>query len=288
MAEPALLSRSLPPARGVVRRGARDGVLLGERVVPPPRLAPFVHHLFSVHWELRTPFLAEALPHPSVTLFFEEDARGARAEIAGVRTGRLLIRREGTGRVLGLTFRPAAFQPLLDAPMSSLTDRVVPIGQVFGEDGERWSRALLAARSVERQLALTEAFLAPRLEPLEHGVRRLRNLVERLASDRSLLRVEDVARALGLDVRSVQRQFARYVGVSPKWVIRRYRLHEAAQQLEERRPPPLAKLAASLGYADQAHFARDFKLAVGQSPRDFVARAAAPARSTGDSAPRVE
>ena len=57
--------------------------------------------------------------------------------------------------------------------------------------------------------------------PLGREVVRVRDMVERLKSDRSLLRVEDVAEALDLDVRSLQRRFRRYVGVSPKWVIQR-------------------------------------------------------------------
>ena len=55
-------------------------------------------------------------------------------------------------------------------------------------------------------------------------------------------------------------------------VVQRYRLHEAAAQLASRHPPALAALAAlaaSLGYADQAHFTRDFKRMVGETPRSF-------------------
>jgi AraC-like DNA-binding protein len=89
--------------------------------------------------------------------------------------------------------------------------------------------------------------------------------------DRSLLRVEHVAKAFGVGERSLQRLFRKYVGVSPKWVIRRYRLHEAAEQLKRPTPPALAELATALGYADQAHFAREFKQVVGRTPRDFHA-----------------
>ena len=95
-------------------------------------------------------------------------------------------------------------------------------------------------------------------------------LVERTASDRTLSRVEDVAAIADLDVRALQRAFRTYVGVSPKWILRRYRLHEAAEQLKGMRPPALAALAASLDYADQSHFARDFKRVVGQTPRSFA------------------
>ncbi len=91
-----------------------------------------------------------------------------------------------------------------------------------------------------------------------------------MAVDRALLRVEDVADAMGIDVRALQRRFRRYVGVTPKWVIQRYRLHEAAEQLRSEYPPALAALAAELGYADQAHFAREFKAAVGRTPGELA------------------
>jgi hypothetical protein len=59
--------------------------------------------------------------------------------------------------------------------------------------------------------------------------------------------------------RSLQRLFRRYVGVSPKWVLRRYQLHEAAERIAEGRDGGAAATAPELGYFDQAHFVRDFK-----------------------------
>jgi AraC-like DNA-binding protein len=237
--------------------------------LPSETLAPFVHHLWSVRWALRTPFTAEALPHPTAQFLFEVGSGAPRAEVAGVRTGRFSRRLVGSGRVFGITFRPAAFQQLLRAPMSSLTDRVVPIGSVLGREGDAWAREILDASELDEQISMAHTFLAPRLLPLGREVVRVRDMVERLMSDRPLLRVEDVAEALALDVRSLQRQFRRYVGVNPKWVLQRYRLHEAVEQLKGPNPPALAALAASLGYADQAHFARDFKLVVGRTARAF-------------------
>jgi AraC-like DNA-binding protein len=196
---------------------------------------------------------------------------GHRHEIAGVRTGRTHAIRQGAGRAFGITFRPAAFQHLLRAPMSSLTDRVVPVATVLGRDGEVWARALLDAPEFEETLSMAEAFLATRLQPLSRDAASTRDITERMMRDPSLLRSRDVAAALDIDVRSLQRRFRHYVGVGPKWVLRRYRLHEAAEQLKAESPPPLSTLAASLGYADQAHFARDFKCVTGQTPGAFTA-----------------
>ena len=83
-----------------------------------------------------------------------------------------------------------------------------------------------------------------------------------------------LAARFGLGVRALQRLFAEYVGVSPKWVIQRYRLHEAAERIARMRPEELdgAALAADLGYADQAHFIRDFRRWVGFTPAEYARR----------------
>ena len=87
--------------------------------------------------------------------------------------------------------------------------------------------------------------------------------------------MDDVVEREGIGKRTLQRLFSEYVGVSPKRVIRRYRLHEAEERLAEGRELNLAALALDLGYFDQAHFARDVKAIVGGAPARY-ARAAGP------------
>ena len=93
---------------------------------------------------------------------------------------------------------------------------------------------------------------------------------DRIAADPALLSVEDAAEGFSRSPRSLQRLFRTYVGVSPKWVIQRYRLHEAAEQLKNGGNIGQAALALSLGYTDQAHFVRDFKATVGTSPAAYA------------------
>jgi AraC-like DNA-binding protein len=61
--------------------------------------------------------------------------------------------------------------------------------------------------------------------------------VARLAeSDRSGRRLSDLCEVAGIGARSLQRMFLRYAGVSPAWVIRRFRLLEAAETVRDGRP----------------------------------------------------
>ncbi|MFP2926099.1 DUF6597 domain-containing transcriptional factor [Pyxidicoccus sp. 3LG] len=263
--------------RGVLQRPAPEGKISHERFAPSPELEAFVQHFWSVRWDLRDelPVLAETLPHPCVHVVFE---RG-QARVLGVPLRRFRRKLHGQDRVFGIKFRPAAFQPLLRAPLSRITDRSLSLRTVFGTESTALRRAILGEPDPRRCAKLAEDFLRERLPAMPRELARLRDLVERLAADPDITRVEQVAALAGLEPRKLQRRFDAAVGVSPKWVIQRYRLHEAAEQLARADAPDMADLALRLGYFDQSHFIRDFKAVVGRSPGRYVADARA---SRGD------
>jgi AraC-like DNA-binding protein len=256
--------------RGVLNRQPERGRFAHERFLPSPALAPYVEHFWSVRWDLRgeQPFVAETLPHPSVHVLFE---RGP-AQVAGLHRRKFTRRLRGEGRVFAIKFRPAAFRPVLGAPLSRITGRVISLRAVLGARSAALTRAILAEQDVKRCAALAEDFLVHALPPLPREIAQLRDLVERLARDPGITRVEQAAALLGTSLRTMQRRFLDSVGVSPKWVIQRYRLHEAAAQLSRADAPELADLALQLGYFDQSHFTRDFKAVVGCAPGDYGAR----------------
>lgn len=255
-----------PSPRGILSAPRPDGLLEGRRALPSASLSAHVHHFWSVGWSLRSPHTVTTLPQPAALVIVTPHG----AELHGVQTGRVTRRLTNGGRMFGVTFRPVMFQPLLRAPLASLTDEVVPLESVLGSRSKTWARAIRQARDLETEVRITEEYLGELVAPPSALLVKLRDLVERMASDREILRVEDLCLASGVDARTLQRHFRTYVGMSPKGVIRRYRLHEAAAQLATENPPALANLAMSLGYADQAHFARDFKHTVGETPQSFV------------------
>jgi AraC-like DNA-binding protein len=271
---------SVGPARGVLHRLPREleGRVEHDRVAPPAELSPFVAHFWSVRWRLDglPPVKVETLPHPTVHLTFE----AGRARVGGVHSRRFSRTLEGDSGVFGIKFRPATFRAVLGAPLSTLTNRAVPLRRIFGAAGDALARQLHGEPKLRRRIALACAFLRAQLPALPARLVTLRDLVERLATDVELTRVEQVAALLDVDRRTLERRFRDAIGVSPKWVIRRYRLHEAAAQLEQP-GVTLAELALRLGYFDQAHFTRDFTAAVGRPPTVHRARAPSPPAGRG-------
>lgn len=236
------------------------------RYYPSAELAPFVEHYWVVRWDLNEPRVAETVPHPSVHLVLEE----GRSEIVGVMRGRFLRRLEGRGRIIGTKFKAGAFRRFVKHPVSDLTDRQRSLNQVFGDRAERLERDVLSREEDVDALGIVESFLrslAPTIDPSMEFVGRLTLLA---AEDRNILRVDELARHASVPVRQLQRLFSEYVGVHPKWVIRRYRLLDAIDTVAEGRTIDWSALALALGYADQAHFIRDFKKLVGRPPAAYA------------------
>ena len=123
-----------------------------------------------------------------------------------------------------------------------------------------------------------EEFLVPLLPAApDPAAEEVAAMVGRIVADPALFRVGDAAAMLNVSTRTLQRLFAEYVGASPKWVLRRARLQEAAARADQGADIDWARLADDLGYYDQAHLTRDFTAVVGTSPARYArSRSTAP------------
>jgi AraC-like DNA-binding protein len=115
-----------------------------------------------------------------------------------------------------------------------------------------------------------ENFLRDHLPERDETIILINQIVDHIIADRSLTKVDDIVAHFSMNKRTLQRLFNQYVGVSPKWVIQRYRLQDAVDQLDEGETEDNAQLALKLGYFDQAHFIKDFKMLVGKSPVKYT------------------
>ena len=265
--------RKTTPPRGVLNSATADPQRYQHaRYHPSPDLEPYVEHYWSVTWDLRglAPERAETLPHPSVHMIFERNVGG---RITGVMRGKFSRLLEGEGGVLAAKFTPGGFYPFVRVPISTLANTTRTVGAVFGAHGDALEQTVAAATGDASRIAIVEEFLRG-LRPAPDGTGALvTDMVYAVARDRAILSVDDLVVRYRMNKRTLQRLFAKYVGVSPKWVIQRYRLHEAAERLTADPSIAQSALATDLGYSDQAHFIRDFKALVGTSPAAY-ARAA--------------
>jgi AraC-like DNA-binding protein len=255
-------------SRGIIDPAAGLTKFRLDRYPPSADVGRFVDRYWVVSWDLRDdePFTQQVFAHPVVNIVFAEEG----PLIHGVTTRIGERKLEGAGRALGIMFRPAGFRPFLGRALSTITDRAVPIAEVLGPEALDLARTVDAASDGAELTAAADGFLAARVPGARQPSETSTELVEHAAADPSLTRVDALAALAGVGVRQLQRRFADHVGVSPKAVIRRYRLYEAAERAARGDGVDWAALAAELGYADQAHLIRDFSSAIGTTPERYA------------------
>ncbi|MFF9868150.1 DUF6597 domain-containing transcriptional factor [Streptomyces sp. NPDC013953] len=256
--------------RGVLHPRRSAAVVSMSRHEPTVGLARFVEFYWLVRWDRRGRPAHEqkVLAHPNIYLVFE----APRAHVYGVDRSLFVRRLEGAGHVLGVKFRPGGFRPFTDRPVAELADRVVPATAILGATADTVNQAVLRSSDASTLVTRVESFLLARLPEPDPVAEQVAAMVEHITAATDLRTVDQVAERFGVTVRRLQRLFHEYVGAGPKWVLRRARLHEATRRADHGTDVSWATLADELGYADQAHFTRDFTAAVGISPARYTGR----------------
>lgn len=255
----------------------------GYRVrMPGARLAPFVDQLWS--WDDgRMPALADrAMPSGAFAIVI--DLGGAPWDVArevggqamrisggmmvGAYSGSYVVSTQEGTAVMGVLFHPAGARPFLDgAPASALADDFVDLESLWGRSGKMLRERLLEARTADARFDLLEAFLEARLapRPLHGDVALALDAIEG-GKLRSLAALTD---DLGISPKRLIALFREQVGMLPKAYWRVRRLQSAMRRLTEPHLG-LAALALELGYADQAHFNREFKAFTHLTPAAYA------------------
>jgi AraC-like DNA-binding protein len=243
-----------------------------------PGVGRWVENHWSLRWDLPEGrcFLSQVLPHPTCSLTVElgdhprpELPPHESVVVTGVPTRRFDVEVRGSGRVVGVRFRPGGLAALTGRPASDWTDRTLPASRVLpAELCATLADPDLAARPGSWAAAAEAGLLAS--EPSDDArYDELIGIVADMLDDRSLHTVAEVARRHGLTVRTLQRLFTHYVGVGPKWVLARYRMHDVVSELDAGHAGSLTELGHRYGWYDQAHFTRDFTRLVGVPPSQY-------------------
>lgn len=260
-------------ARGILAPGDREDRIVLTRHPPPADLADIVERFWMVRWDLdgQPAREQEVLPFPCVNVAFGAHQPGVHGPI----TRRFVARLSGRGRTVGIKFRPAGFHALLRPGLvpADLVDRPRAVGDALAASAEvrELEQALEATDDPDALVALAAAFVRAHHPGVDDEDRELDRIVAQCHADPDISRVAQLAESKGRSVRALERLFRSRIGVSPKWVIRRYRVQEAALRLASGADVDLSTLAQALGYFDQSHFIHDFRSQVGRTPRQYLA-----------------
>ncbi|WKN47022.1 helix-turn-helix domain-containing protein [Nocardioides sp. Arc9.136] len=261
-------------------RDARGFTPSLRRWAPPAALDDVVRRFWVPVWSLPpgASSVQRVLQHPVCQLVVGSEE----AVLVGPDRGMGTRELRGSGWAVGVMLQPAAGTVLAGGPMTALTDRQLDLAAVRGLDAAGGAAGLASrVRAVmapgpadpERQAeacSLLATALAALLPVDEEGLL-VNRLVAEVEADPGIRRVGDLCERFATTERTLQRLTARRIGLSPKWLVQRRRLHEVAERLRAGEGAELATVAAELGYADQSHLTRDFRAVTGTTPGAFAA-----------------
>jgi AraC-like DNA-binding protein len=223
------------------------------------------------------------LPSPWLTLIFtlDEPLHVARhpdprqapgdygALLGGLHTTPAVIEHAGAQSGIQLQVSPLGARALLGLPAGELAGLDLPAADVLGRLGADLAERLQATGSWDARFRLLDERLGRLLDPDRAGpppeVRRAWHV---LRASGGTARIADVAREVGWSERHLAARFRSEIGLTPKAAARVVRFDRARRMLPR---TPAAVVAATCGYADQAHLVREFVAFTGLGPRAWLA-----------------
>lgn len=277
--------RGMNRRRGVAglveRRAAADGSWHTARTAAGARLLAGVRAVNEFH--LRTPARRRLeLPAADTTLVVVFDGAVTAGATSGftslVRGPSTRAGRGGHGGVLSgveLLLAPWLAWQVFAVPVGDLTGAMPCLPELLGREGTRLEDALATAKQAEERLDIVQGWLAMRRQSGPAVAPQVLGAWRELVRTRGRIPVRELVSASGWSACTLERRFAEQIGQPPKKMARVLRLRHAIDLLVG--GTPAARVAATCGFHDQAHFSREVKIMTDLTPTELLA-----ARAAGD------
>ena len=195
--------------------------------------------------------------------------------VAGLRTVPVLLDLTGRQEGLQVSLSPAGARALLGVPAGELAGTEVTLPELLGRLGTELVERVQLAPDPAGRLAAVQDVLLRCARRHSAGVRPEVDAAWRLtAAAGGRLAVEAVAREVGWSSRHLRDRFRAETGLTPKEAARVVRFDRSRRLIGGRSaagsPARLASVAASCGYADQAHLAREWRALAGLAPTSWI------------------
>jgi AraC-like DNA-binding protein len=259
---------------------------------PGPVLRPWVDRYLGYRMAGSPPGIHTGMPSPRLTFIISLDAPvdiaampGAQAPgriqafVGGLHNRPARIAHDGSQFGVSIDLTPLGARALFGVPAGELAGQVIALDELLGRPAGALPDRLGSLATWPARFAALDGALAAAVAA-RAGDRRpvvpapeVAEAFRLLTVSGGLADIGGIAREVGWSRRHLSEQFGREVGLPPKQTARLVRFDRARRLLTAALPlgRPLAAVAADAGYADQAHFTREFRQLAGRTPTAWAA-----------------
>jgi len=182
------------------------------------------------------------------------------------------LKMNGKVHVMGICFYPETFYPFTGIPVSEFRNQVLGVSEVGLRKTKDIVEQLKEAPDISSRLNILENKLIYHIKGNAQIPADFQQLFRALSAGDQLYRLGDFCDYHHINIRMLERQFNKYVGLSAKTYLTINRFQNSLNQLLSQDYEKLSDIAFDNGYFDQVHFIKHFKRFAGTTPRRFISQ----------------
>lgn len=242
---------------------------------PCPALRPFVEcywlHEFEVSGMQDSP-VQRCMPFGALELILHLDDNCAhvmregiwqklpRAFLVGLYRETVHWKAVGSGRKFGIRLKPEALIQLFRIPVGAMFNQYTDLDSFFGKGVNKLIDDVYSVPEIADVISYTEKFLTQHFSNLSTERTYLAEATRMIRQAKGNVSIEVLSEQLNISKRQLERGFKDAYGTSPKLYQRIVRFRNAYESFQQTSTAPnWLDVSYNFGYADQAHFIRDFK-----------------------------
>jgi len=178
------------------------------------------------------------------------------------------LKSKGSGATFGLNIRPESLLQLFNVPAAALYNNYTDVSSFLSARLNTFAQQMKGILDPYKLVNIMEAYLLSRLKDMRAERSYITEATNMIRRAKGNISIEALCKNLYVCERQLQRTFKDTLGTSPKVYTRIIRFRNAYQYVRATKAGRLswASLSYDFGYADQAHFIRDFKEFTGAIP----------------------
>ncbi|WP_373493520.1 helix-turn-helix domain-containing protein [Aquiflexum sp.] len=180
---------------------------------------------------------------------------------------------KGIMKLAIVVFTPLGLYTFLQDDVAQYTNAITPVSRIATFDfPEKLLIQLRSGADLSKKVELIEQFLKNHLNRVHEKFKntKLDSVLEFIFQSEGLVAVPELAKKLGRSKRSLETDFKRKIGLSPKLFCRIVRFHAVYNHLNEASESDFFGIVLKFGYSDQSHFIKDFVEFTGFTPKKYL------------------
>lgn len=172
---------------------------------------------------------------------------------------------------IGIRFQPGGAYPFFQERISSFVDKIIPM---LANDLWRGTKKLYSSfkltKTINDKISLLDDFFLTKLQ--ESAVVPslwISKVVGTMRNHSGSIKNDELAKQFNMTKRHFERRFKKEVGLSPKQFSRIVRIEKARSLIRSLNFNSLTDIGYECDYYDQAHFIREFKEFVKETPKQY-------------------